>query len=555
MSYPQIVEYNDAIQSPERTLTDPELRNGSVKTNQLGLPLALSGGFALTYEVSSGGRRFAVRCFHREVPGIEQRYAAISNKIRSLNSDYFVDFDFQPSGIKVGGKSYPLLKMDWVQGDTLGIFLDRHKGQQSQIADLRNKLRELAKYLSSQDIAHGDLQNENIILANGRLRLIDYDGMYVPGMVTGKGSEIGHKHFQHSARTTGDFGPHIDRFSSIAIDIGLRAIAENSALQTRFSEGGATILFRANDYADPGNSEAFNALRSMSSIRSDAERFANLCQSPIASVPSLEDFIAGKGGLDRVISAQPVKPIRQGYIPAFTVVDAGSFASAEASVGQRVELIGQIVSVKEGTTRGRGRRGGKPYVFINFGDWQKSSVKLTLWSEALSKMQSQPDESWVGRWVSVTGLIDPPYHGTFGSISYVNVGITIADGSEIVQLTSTEAKYRLASKGQVATTASRALSNKDVLEGLKSGGSRTTSGRSPSPSAGRTTSSANRPTTTASSNQQILAGLRPTPGSSVTSGSGTSPTRQPPGGGSGSGSSVPWGWIIIGVIILFAIFG
>lgn len=552
MSYPQIVEYNDAIQSPDRTLNDPELRNGSVKTNQLGLPLALSGGFALTYEVSSVGRRFAVRCFHREVPGIEQRYAAISNKIRSLNSDYFVDFDFQPSGIKVGGKSYPLLKMDWVQGDTLGIFLDRHKGQKSQIVDLRDKLRELARYLSSQGIAHGDLQNENIILANGRLRLIDYDGMYVPGMVTGKGSEIGHKHFQHPARTTGDFGPHIDRFSSIAIDIGLRAIAENPALQTKFSEGGATILFRANDYADPGSSEAFNALQSMPSIRSDAERFANLCLSPIASVPSLEDFIAGKGGLGQIISAQPAKPVKQGYIPAFTVVDASSFASAEASVGQRVELIGQIVSVKEGTTRGRGRRGGKPYVFINFGDWQKSSVKLTLWSEALGKMQSRPDESWVGRWVSVTGLIDPPYHGTFGSISYVNVGITIADGSEIVQLTATEAKYRLASKGQVTTTTSRPPSNKDVLEGLKSGGSRTTSVGSPSPSAGRS-SSANRPTTTASSNQQILAGLRATPGSSVTSGSGTSPTRQPSGGG--SGSSVPWGWIIIGIIILFAIFG
>lgn len=543
MSYPQIVEYNDAIQSPERTLTDSELRSGHVKTNQLGLPLALSGGFALTYEVSSGSKRFAVRCFHTEVPGIEQRYAAISSKIKTLNSDYFVNFDFQTHGIKVGGKSYPLLKMDWVQGDTLGIFLDRHLGQESQISKLQEQLRELARYLSSVNIAHGDLQNENIILANGRLRLIDYDGMYVPGMPSGKGSEIGHKHFQHPLRKTTDFGPNIDRFSSIAIDLGLRAIAEQPTLQTRFSEGGATILFRANDYADPANSEAFNALRLMPALKSDAERFASLCQSPIGSIPSLDDFTAGKGGLDRIVPAQGVKPIRQGYIGAFTVVDASSFANAKTYVGQRVELIGKIVSVKEGTTRGRGRRGGKPYVFINFGDWQKSSVKLTLWSEALEKMRAQPDESWAGRWISVTGLIDPPYNGSFGSISYVNVGITIADGAEIVSLSATEANYRLASKGQTSNAASKSPSNQEVLNNIKAGGGVVNAGR-----AGVSlTPQSSPPATPSSNNQQILAGLHGSSGSGFSSGSGQGPVIPNSGG---SGGSFPWGWTILGVIIL-----
>jgi len=31
----------------------------------------LSGGFALTYMVTSGNRKFAVRCFHREVGNIK----------------------------------------------------------------------------------------------------------------------------------------------------------------------------------------------------------------------------------------------------------------------------------------------------------------------------------------------------------------------------------------------------------------------------------------------------------------------------------------------------
>jgi len=442
--------------------------------------------------------------------------------------------------------------MDWVEGDTLGIYLNRHKGQTSRISELREQLRVLARYLAAQSIAHGDLQNDNIILANGKIRLIDYDGMYVPGMPIGKGSEIGHRHFQHPARTTGDFGPDIDRFSSIAIDLGLRAIAENPALQTKFSEGGATILFRANDYVDPANSEAFAALRAIPAIKSDVERFANLCQSPIGSIPSLEDFIGGKGGLDRVVRPPTAtKPVRQGYIPAFTVVDASSYSQAAAHVGQRVELIGKIVSVKVGTTRGRGRRGGKPYVFVNFGDWQKNSVKLTLWSEALGKMHSPPNESWVGRWVSVTGLIDPPYHGQYEAISYVNVGITLADGSEIVSLTEKEAQYRLEAKGQSGSRSAKPTSNRDVLDGLKSG---TRPGRSPSSGSHRAAPSA--PPATAStrpgtSNQQILASLQASSAPNTNPLNRPTPAYQPQPTG---GGSFPWLWVIVALLILGAIF-
>jgi hypothetical protein len=48
MKYPQLVEYNEALQHPQTAFLDPELQRGRVRQTPLGLPLALAGAFALT---------------------------------------------------------------------------------------------------------------------------------------------------------------------------------------------------------------------------------------------------------------------------------------------------------------------------------------------------------------------------------------------------------------------------------------------------------------------------------------------------------------------------
>ena len=50
---------------------------------------------------------------------------------------------------------------------------------------------------------------------------------YVPSLPVGQGAELGHKHFQHPKRSAADFGPEMDRFSFIVIDLSLRAIAHD----------------------------------------------------------------------------------------------------------------------------------------------------------------------------------------------------------------------------------------------------------------------------------------------------------------------------------------
>ena len=43
------------------------------------------------------------------------------NSDRRPASPYFVKFDFQAQGIHIRGRRFPVVKMDWVEGETLGV--------------------------------------------------------------------------------------------------------------------------------------------------------------------------------------------------------------------------------------------------------------------------------------------------------------------------------------------------------------------------------------------------------------------------------------------------
>ena len=447
MPYPQIVEYHEAVQHPSQAFIDPELKQGAVAENNLGLPLVMSGGFALTYAVTTPRRKCAVRCFHREIPAIQQKYDAISKKLRSLTNGCFVYFDFQQSGINVRQQTFPIVRMDWVEGDTLGIWLDKHFDDPRALEKARTDFAAIARFLELKGIAHGDIQNGNVMVANGDIKLIDYDGMFVPGMRPGNGSETGHKHFQHPDRRVSDFGPNMDRFSFIALDLSLKAVIEDKSLYSKFREGGETVVFKANDFADPANSDIFRRLLAMPKLKEPARRFAAICEAPLAVVPTLDEFLAGQSipAAKTQIKTQPSPVARlpaASYISPYAVVDALNFSAAMQRVGDRVELVGRIVEVKPGA-RKAGKGPPKRYVFINFGSSRGNIVKISIWSDGLAKLKEQPSTAWVGRWVSVTGLMDAPYENK--RYGHKHLSITVQEDGQIQQLSETEAGFRLAS--------------------------------------------------------------------------------------------------------------
>ena len=74
-------DYNEALQHPEMSFADTELKRGKPMLTSLGLPRPITGGFASVYRMRCGRRDWAIRCFLREFADQSQRYSAISRHL------------------------------------------------------------------------------------------------------------------------------------------------------------------------------------------------------------------------------------------------------------------------------------------------------------------------------------------------------------------------------------------------------------------------------------------------------------------------------------------
>ena len=469
MAYPSLEQYTEAFQHHKTALSDPELKQGSVVTTGLGLPLALCGGFALTYTIKNGARKYAVRCFHKQSNALEKRYKCISSRLVSLQSPYFVEFEFQPQGIHVAGSAFPVVKMAWASGTTLGEFVEQNYRNPSNLTNLLSSLSALAKYLELLKIAHGDIQPGNVMVSDAgkKLQLIDYDGMFIEELRSTGSSELGHRNFQHPKRSQTSWNNTLDRFAFISLNLSIRALIINPNLWGKTRSDGDSFLFKANDFANPSQSGIFCELLSQHSLTEDTNNFASICSASFDLTPSLEDYVSKLNipSIKISISNIPSKSAQQ-YLSAFPVLDGTNYAACLHFVGDKVELIGKIVDVREDTTYH-----GKPYVFINFGHWQGSIVKISIWSEGLAALSNKPNSSWIGEWISVVGLMEPPYVSK--KYKYSHLSISITQGNQLHIINENEARYRLAGSSTRTAGQNAKTPNQSVLETLQGGSAST----------------------------------------------------------------------------------
>ncbi|EPG9047222.1 serine/threonine protein kinase [Klebsiella aerogenes] len=468
MPYPSLEQYNQAFQLHSKLLSDPELKSGSVATTGLGMPLAISGGFALTYTISSGAKKYAVRCFHRESKALERRYEAISRKIESLHSPYFLDFQFQSQGIKVEGVSYPIVKMAWAKGETLGEFLEVNKHSVQTMAKLSASIESLAAYLEKEKIAHGDFQTGNLMVSDGgaTVQLIDYDGMYVDEIKTLGSAELGHVNFQHPLRkATNPFNHTLDRFSLILLWLALKTLQVAPSIWDKSNSELDAIVFRANDFVDPGSSPILRMLAGVPQLSAFIKNFAAICVSEMDKTPSLADFIVGRNipvslAIISMNGDIPRSRLKPGYISAYTVLSALDYSACLQRVGDKVEVIGRIIEVKLNKAKN-----GKPYIFVNFGDWRGNIFKISIWSEGIVALPTKPNTSWIGKWISVTGLMEPPYINE--KFNYSHLSITVTTVGQITVLSEKDAHWRLAGPSHIQQMPNSTKSNQAALERIK----------------------------------------------------------------------------------------
>jgi Protein kinase domain len=293
VQFPSGTQYREALQNTLFCFQDPDLRGGTPELDPLGLPRPISGNFASVFNIAGhDGRRWAVKCFTRYAEDQERRYAAISHHLAQLSYPWKVSFEFLHSGVRIQGNQwYPCLKMEWIQATGLARFIETHLWEPAVLATVAKCFADMVAELAAAGIAHGDLQHGNILVApDGRLKLIDYDGMFVRGLEVFGANEKGHVNYQSPERSLNQWGAELDRFSAWVIYLSLVALTLDPTLWSRLrADGDECLLFRSDDYVDPATSQALLAFQTSGNdqLRALASVVERLWSTDLQSLPPL----------------------------------------------------------------------------------------------------------------------------------------------------------------------------------------------------------------------------------------------------------------------------
>jgi hypothetical protein len=316
MRLPDLVAYQAAVQHPATAFSDPHLRTATVAIGQLGLPRAVSGNFAVTYQLRAGSQQWAVRCFHREASDRASRYAAISQTLAPLRGGPLVPIEYLDPGVRVGAAWYPITKMAWIDGFPLNRAVEAGLSKPATLRDFERRFIDIVAELRQRGIAHGDLQHGNILVdATGKLRLVDYDGMFVAALRGRAASESGDPNYQHPRRGS-QFDAELDRFAALVIVVALRALAAAPRLW-HVHNTGDNLLFRRTDFADPARSPVFRDLAGVPEVRDLAHRLAEAAQRGYSDVPLLDAFL---GKPVAVASTTTPKPLKPGHVAVLNML-------------------------------------------------------------------------------------------------------------------------------------------------------------------------------------------------------------------------------------------
>lgn len=306
MKWPNPTDYQDAVQNPRLCFSDPELQAGIVATNLLGLPRVASGNFASVYEVRTGKKRWAVRCFLRQCADQQKHYAHITNHLKGLWLPFLVDFEYQPRGIRLFGQPYPIVKMQWMDGVALHTFVRKKLRRPQDLAKLAAQWRGMVNSLHGSRLAHGDLQHGNVLVTSkGIARLVDYDAMYVSALQGANCAELGHANYQHPQRQANHYDHHLDNFAALVIYVSLRALAVEPELWDKHHTG-ENLIFSSSDFKAPTQSALFAQLwRSQDAeVRALSVQLAAWCCGPMAQIGNFEAVLTASHSATMPVNAQ-----------------------------------------------------------------------------------------------------------------------------------------------------------------------------------------------------------------------------------------------------------
>lgn len=393
---PQPIDYQQAVQRPDIAFVDEVLKQGKPRWTPLGNPWAATGGFALTFDITAPEERFAVRCFHRHGNQLQERYEHIA-KFVGENRDlmFLVDVRYLKDGIQVEGRPQPIVRMPWVRGVPLNAWVEDNLHNAKALRQVRDQVSQAVQWMRRRGAAHGDLQHGNILVGEqNTIRLVDYDGMFLPSLRAFGAAENGHRNYQHPDRDN-HYDESLDLFAAQVIDLSLAALERKPALWEEFNTD-QNLLFSADDFVEPGSSTLFPQLWSLPELAEPTRQLISACEADFGSVPDV--LLGGVGKRQK----QSPSSGRRGANrpPRFLGNERPALLERE---GDEVTITGLIVACR--TVTGRDKA---PVTFLNFGDFRRGDPALVAFGRSSRELCEQFGSDLAdlkNAWVSMTGFV------------------------------------------------------------------------------------------------------------------------------------------------------
>lgn len=320
ITYPSSEDYLRAVQNPSLVFRTPSLQQAQFAVHPiLGIPMPASGNAAVVFRAKVSGTDYAFRFFLRADVSERARYEILEQHIDAHRlNDCTAHPEWIDDAILVGGRPWPMIKMEWVEGRTLDAYVAHLVATRnsSALRHLAGEVRRLVERLQGAGFAHGDLQHGNVLVdSRSKLRLVDFDGSWVSGLSSSSPpQESGHPNYQLVGRR---WGTWMDTFPGLVIYTSLLAVAERPELWTRLHTGD-NLLFTEGDFHPQSSRPVWTLLRenSQPELATCVDLLKSCCQPRWNAAQPLEQML---GPISAAPALAPGAAPAVGAAPAFGV--------------------------------------------------------------------------------------------------------------------------------------------------------------------------------------------------------------------------------------------
>ncbi|KJE24243.1 hypothetical protein FF36_01318 [Frankia torreyi] len=257
------------------------------------------GASAVVFFGRRGPQGVALRCPTRDLgAGATRRYEKLAARRAAHPSlaAALAEAEWIDQGVEIDGTWWPVIVMERVEGRSLAGEVEHVlEKDPAGLRGLAWNWAEFVAALGAADVAHGDLQQNNIfVTGDGQLKAVDLDGVWLPAVAHLPPDETGHRHYQHPRRRRGDWGRTVDTFSALVIYLSLRALAVEPDLWGLYHNG-ENLVFTDDDLAHPDQTPLWDRLNSSpgQDVRRLVALLRELCHGPADSGRDLAGLLDG----------------------------------------------------------------------------------------------------------------------------------------------------------------------------------------------------------------------------------------------------------------------